>query len=176
LLSTSAYGQVNTRGQHHGPRAGDVYTCNDGPGRSVHTRGRGRAASERVWVPGHYRTTPTGRRVWVQGRYEVRVVSRPAPRPVCMRANAFDAALRRMRRASFESTRMSIGEHILRNNPVSSAQVARMLFTFNFDSRRLDFAIFAYDYVIDPHNYHRTYDAFTFERNIRRLNRYMDGY
>jgi hypothetical protein len=46
---------------------------------------------------------------------------------------------------------------------------------FSFESTRLDFARFAYAYVVDPQSYFMVNNAFAFSSSVDDLNRFLMG-
>jgi len=68
---------------------------------------------------------------------------------------------------------LEIAEAALRNNLVTTRQVSMIMREFSFDRYRLDVAKFAYESCVDPENYFRLYQEFTFDSNARALMRYI---
>ena len=44
---------------------------------------------------------------------------------------------------------------------------------FDFDNTKLEFAKFAYDYVVDPENYYKINDAFDFNQSRSSLTKFV---
>lgn len=88
---------------------------------------------------------------------------------------SFGMALQQIGRQSFESNRLQVAQQIAMSNPLSSAQVASIMQQFSFESTRLDFARFAYGYVVDPQRYFMVNNAFAFSSSVDDLNRFLMG-
>jgi hypothetical protein len=56
---------------------------------------------------------------------------------------------------------------------LNSSEIAEITKLFSFESSRLDFAKYAYDYVIDPKNYVIVQDAFMFSSSTSELQDYI---
>lgn len=97
----------------------------------------------------------------------------PYPAPLAMHPQQFEEVLSVIRGQSFESTRANVARQIMNEHYFTSAQVARILQQFTFDSYRLDMAKFAYTRVVDPERYYLTYNVFTFNSSVNELSRYI---
>jgi len=93
--------------------------------------------------------------------------------PQVMHGRAFDGLIGAMRSSSFDRSKLEIAEAALRNNLVTTRQVSMIMREFSFDRYRLDVAKFAYESCVDPENYFRLYQEFTFDSNARALMRYI---
>ncbi len=80
-----------------------------------------------------------------------------------------------MRQASFESNKLTIAKQALRNNNIYAAGVERIMRQFSFEDSRIEFAKYAYSHCIDPQNYYRVNNAFTFSSSIEELSEFIDG-
>ena len=87
----------------------------------------------------------------------------------------FGMALQQISRQSFESNRLQVAQQIAMSNPLSSAQVSNIMQLFSFESTRLEFARFAYGYVVDPQRYFMVNNAFAFSSSVDDLNRFLMG-
>jgi hypothetical protein len=85
----------------------------------------------------------------------------------------FNAALRTIEGATFESTRMDIAKQYIRTNAVSSRQVLQIMETMKFESSRLEIAKFAYRFTWDKQNYFLVHQGFRFSSSSRTLNRFL---
>jgi hypothetical protein len=88
---------------------------------------------------------------------------------------SFGMVMQQISRQSFESNRLQIAQQIVMSNPLSSAQVASIMQLFSFESTRLEFARFAYGYVVDPQRYFLVNNAFAFSSSVDDLNRFLVG-
>ncbi len=77
-----------------------------------------------------------------------------------------------MRNRSFEDTKVSIAREALRNAGILSEDLKLVLQHFDYESTRLEFAKYAYDFVCDQERFYYVYDAFEFDRNVRALEAY----
>lgn len=74
---------------------------------------------------------------------------------------------------SFSDSKMTLAKQVTKNNCLSSDQVKGIVQLFDFESDRLEFAKFAYDYTFDQNNYYKVNDAFEFESSIEELDEYI---
>ena len=81
-----------------------------------------------------------------------------------------------MNRASFESDKLIIAKQALRGKNIYAEGVERIMRHFSFESARIEFAQFAYQHCIDPENYYRVNDAFSFSSSIRKLDEYINSH
>lgn len=92
-----------------------------------------------------------------------------------MNDNDFQQAKATIASKNFEDTKLSIAKQIIISQCLLSSQVRQIMQIFNFESTRLEFAKFAYEYVYDPGNYFQVNDAFQFESSVEELNRYISA-
>ncbi|MFD2246633.1 DUF4476 domain-containing protein [Pontibacter ruber] len=83
-----------------------------------------------------------------------------------------DRLIESMRSRDFESTRLTIAREALRNNSILSEDLRRLLEQFDYESTRVEFAKFAYDYVCDKERFYYIYDIFKFDSSVRELEEY----
>lgn len=74
---------------------------------------------------------------------------------------------------SFDTERLKIAKNAVMQNRLNSSEIAEITKLFSFESSRLDFAKYAYDYVIDPKNYVIVQDAFMFSSSTSELQDYI---
>ena len=104
---------------------------------------------------------------------------RPSVNGFCqtpMEEQAFVAALNTVIKASFESSKEKIAKTIVQSNCLTSLQIKKIINCFSFESTKLSFAKFAYQYVFDPNNYFIVNDAFDFSSSIDELNDFISNY
>ena len=53
---------------------------------------------------------------------------------------------------------------------LTSAQIAEVMKVFDYESTRLEFAVFAHGKCVDVHNYYKTHGSFEYELSIDDLN------
>jgi hypothetical protein len=76
---------------------------------------------------------------------------------------------------SFEDSKVTIAKQILNDNCLSAAQVRELMNLFTYEESKLDIAKYAYRRTVDPNNYYKVNDAFTFETSIDDLNAYINA-
>jgi len=106
------------------------------------------------------------------------VNSTPAPSRGCtvaMGATDFRSALESIRSKSFEDSKMTTAKQVAGSNCLNVNQVIQIMGLFTFEESKLDFAKFCYPTVLDPNNYFRVNDAFTFSASIDDLNAFIQA-
>ena len=93
----------------------------------------------------------------------------PAAPPCKMASSDFNVALESIEDKSFSDSKMAIAKQVSRSNCLTADQIKKIMMAFDFESDRLDFAIYAYRECADPDNYYKVYDAFDFEMTIADL-------
>lgn len=74
---------------------------------------------------------------------------------------------------SFSSSKMNIAKQATRNRLISSSQVAQIAGLFSFESDRLAFAKYAYNFTYDKNNYYLVNSVFSFNSSKNELNQYI---
>ena len=87
----------------------------------------------------------------------------------------FSEAKGSIRSKTFSDSKMSLAKQVTRNNCLTAGQVKEIVALFDFESDRLDYAKFAYDFCYDPNNYFKVNDAFEFESTIEELDEYINS-
>lgn len=77
-----------------------------------------------------------------------------------------------MKSRSFESTKLTIAREAVRNVSIVAEDLKFILEQFDYESTRVEFAKFAYDYVCDQEHFYYVYDAFEFDSSVRELEEY----
>ena len=67
-----------------------------------------------------------------------------------------------------------MAKQIIYSNCLLCSQVKEMMMLLSFETDRLDLAKYAYKKTLDPGNYYKLNDAFTFETSIDELNEYIE--
>ncbi|MBT3647781.1 MAG: DUF4476 domain-containing protein [Flavobacteriales bacterium] len=102
------------------------------------------------------------------------VETKPYTSPVYgMHSQDFDRLMFDLDQTAFDQTKISIARAAIRNNGITTDQMAIILESVSFDSRRLELAKYAYQYCVDPMNYYQLAGTFTFDSNARRLMQYI---
>lgn len=71
---------------------------------------------------------------------------------------------------TFADSKMTIAKQITKANCPTAEQIRDFTKLFTFESGKVDYAKFAYDYCYDKANYYKVNDAFQFESSIDELN------
>jgi hypothetical protein len=85
----------------------------------------------------------------------------------------FALIMKNLQGLSFDTEKISRAKQIVESNILTSTQVKEMLTTFDFDSRRLEFAKYAYNYVYDKNMYFIVNESFDFSSNGKQLDEYI---
>lgn len=93
--------------------------------------------------------------------------------PWPMEKAEFESAKKSIGSKSFEDSRLTVAKQITSSNCLTCDQIKEVMGLFSFESTKLEFAKFAYDYAFDLNNYYKLNDAFTFESSISELNDYI---
>ncbi|GAA4340168.1 hypothetical protein GCM10023149_51360 [Mucilaginibacter gynuensis] len=70
---------------------------------------------------------------------------------------------------AFDSGKLKVLKVGLKNSQISTGQLTDLLKMFTFDDKRLESAVFAYNYVSDARNFYQVRDTFTFESGKREI-------
>ena len=115
---------------------------------------------------------------------------RPAPRPMpkpnpnpkptpsgcfAMNEGDFQSALASIKKQSFNDTKMQVAKQITSANCLTCSQIKEVMKTFSFESSKLDYAKYAYDFAYDKGNYYQINDAFSFSSSVEELSKYISG-
>ena len=91
-----------------------------------------------------------------------------------MDLSPFDEAKKSIASKSFSDTKMELAKQVTKANCLLASQVRQLMSLFSFESQKLEFAKFAYDYTYDRGNYYTINDEFGFESSIRELAKFLD--
>ena len=86
----------------------------------------------------------------------------------------FDNAKSSIESKSFSDSKMTLAKQITKGNCLSADQVTEITRVFDFESDRLDYAKFAFDYCYDQGNFYKVNDAFEFEMTIEELDEHIN--
>jgi hypothetical protein len=87
----------------------------------------------------------------------------------------FTEAKNAISKNGFDETKLSTAKQIISGNCMSAAQINSILTLFGFEASKLDFAKYAYAYCVDPNNYFKVSNAFSFESSKTELNDYVQS-
>ena len=90
-----------------------------------------------------------------------------------MNQNDFNNALNSIRSDSFESGKLSKAKQIVSRNRMCTAQIVQIVRLFSFESNKLEFAKYAYQYCSDKNNYYQVTDAFSFQSSKDELLKFI---
>ncbi len=91
-----------------------------------------------------------------------------------MGSGDFESAKKSIESKTFSDSRMIVAKQITKGNCLSAEQVRDVTSLFDFESGRLEYAKFAYDYCYDQGNYYKVNDAFEFEMSIDELDEHLN--
>ncbi|MBC5774500.1 DUF4476 domain-containing protein [Pontibacter sp. KCTC 32443] len=77
-----------------------------------------------------------------------------------------------MKNRSFESTKLTIAREALRNSSILAEDLKYILQQFDYESTRVEFAKYAYEYVCDRDRFYYVYDVLKFDSSVRELEEY----
>ena len=98
------------------------------------------------------------------------------PSPYAMNPKDYDAAYQMISKESFDSSKLTIAEQVVSSNPMSANQILGICKLFSFESNKLEFAKYAYEFCVDRNKYFLLNEAFTYESSKRELNEYIKDF
>jgi hypothetical protein len=100
----------------------------------------------------------------------------PEPEQVYTMNDAdFTNAVNSINNQNTEDSRLAVAEEVADANYFTSAQVKQILGLFYTDGGKLAFAEYAYDHVADQNNYYIVNDAFSSEKTVQTLSKYLSS-
>lgn len=99
----------------------------------------------------------------------------PGPPAHGMNPRDYDEAYQLITNESFDSSKLSLAKQIISSNPMSASQIANICKLFSFESNKLDFAKYAYNYCVDPNKYYLINEAFSYDSSKRELDEFIKG-
>ena len=93
-----------------------------------------------------------------------------------MNPQDYDAAYQLISKESFDSSRLTLAQQVVSTNPMSARQILDICKLFSFESNKLEFAKYAYEFCVDRNKYFLLNDAFTYESSKRELNEFIQNY
>ena len=91
-----------------------------------------------------------------------------------MSKEMFGSAIQTIENASFENTKLETAKSIISSNKVTTDQVIEICRLFSFESTKLSFAQFAYNFTADKHNYFKVNNVFDFDASRLKLNQIIN--
>lgn len=98
------------------------------------------------------------------------------PTPYAMNPKDYQAAYDMIEGESFDSSKLSLAKQVIAVNPMSSSQILGICKLFSFESNKLEFAKYAYEFCVDRNKYFLLNEAFTYESSKRELNEFINGF
>ncbi|MCB9033079.1 MAG: DUF4476 domain-containing protein [Chitinophagales bacterium] len=89
--------------------------------------------------------------------------------------NTFNQLEQTLKNTSFDSERYDIGKTALKNANINTNQVIKLINTFSFDSKRVEFAKLCYDKTVDKQNYFQVVNAFSFNSSKKELTEFINS-
>lgn len=94
---------------------------------------------------------------------------------VAMNSRDFEDAKSTISNTSFDATKLSTAKQILSSNCMSTQQIVAILDLISFESTKLELAKYAYSYCVDPNNYFRVSNSFSYSSSKTDLNNYIQN-
>lgn len=99
----------------------------------------------------------------------------PYPGNQAGNAEVFQKFMSSLKNESIDGNRLTMAKSFVKSNTLSADQIAQITKQLSFDSNRLDFAKYAYDYCYDKSNYFLLKDAFSFSSNYNSLLKHIES-
>jgi hypothetical protein len=90
-----------------------------------------------------------------------------------MATQQFNLLLSSIRNRSFDNDKVLVAQQAIRFQGLSAQQIRFIMEELSFESNRLRFAKFAFDFCVDPQNYFLVNDAFRFSGSVRSLEQHI---
>lgn len=87
----------------------------------------------------------------------------------------FSNYLSAIRNKSGDQAKTTVAQQGLFRRQIRCSQVLQVMKTFSFESSRLDFAKYAFDYLCDPQNVYMLNDGFTFSSSMSDFEQFLKG-
>lgn len=94
---------------------------------------------------------------------------------ICMRDADFAEALKYLTQEVYDNTRLNVAKQLATDNPLCASQIVEVCNKFSFESNRLAFAKYAYQYCTEQNKYYLVNQALKYESSKRELNEYIKG-
>lgn len=92
---------------------------------------------------------------------------------ICMRDADFAEALSYLSKEVYDNTRLNVAKQLAADNPLCASQIVEVCNKFSFESNRLAFAKYAYQYCTEQNKYYLVNQALKYESSKRELNEYI---
>jgi hypothetical protein len=85
----------------------------------------------------------------------------------------FTSALQTVKSQNFDDTKLNTAKQIASSNCLRADQIAQLCQSFGFEESKLEFAKFAYNACVEPNNYFKVNNVFTFSSSADELTKYV---
>jgi hypothetical protein len=92
-----------------------------------------------------------------------------------MSSRDFASAYETVKKLGFDDTRLKTAKQIVSNNCMNTNQISQICGIFGFESSKLDFAKYAYEFCVEPKNYFKINNVFGFSSSVDELNDYIQN-
>ena len=92
-----------------------------------------------------------------------------------MNQRDFASALATVKNLGFDETRLKTAKQIAGSNCLNTNQIVQICEIFGFESSKLDFAKFAFDFCVEPKNYFKINNVFGFSSSVDELTDYIQS-
>ena len=92
-----------------------------------------------------------------------------------MNASDFESAKQTIKNENFDETRLDLAKQIASSNCLNTHQIIDICSLITFEASKLEFAKFGYEHCVDPRNYFKVANSFTFSSSKQELNSYIQG-
>jgi len=117
-------------------------------------------------------TTTTVTTTQTEKKSKVKPASPRVSQPSCfMEIKDFENGKASIQSKSFSESKMTLAKQITETHCLTSLQIKEITTLFDFETDRLTYATYAYDYCSDKQNYYIVNDAFQFESTIEELHK-----
>ena len=99
----------------------------------------------------------------------------PYPGNQAGNAEVFQKFITSLKNESIDGNKLTMAKSFVKSNTLSAEQIAQISRQLSFDSNRLEFAKYAYDYSFDKSNYFLLKDTFSFSSNYNNLLKYIES-
>ena len=87
----------------------------------------------------------------------------------------FSSAFETVKNLGFDETRLKTAKQIVSDNCMNTSQISQICGVFGFESSKLDFAKFAFEFCVEPKNYFKINNVFGFSSSVDELNNYIQN-
>ena len=175
---TGNNGHGNNGNGSHGNNNGNNGHGNGGHGNNGHGNngGYGNGHGNNGYGNGGYGNNNHGNGGHGNGGYWNSNGYGPSDNPRCnmpMPTNEFNSLKAQVNARYFDSSRLTVAKQACRYNCMTSDQIRDLCRIFSYESSRLDFAKYAFEYCYDRYRYYMVGQAFTYSSSVDDLNRYI---